>query len=177
MADSRIKSVSDLISTFFDRDLAAKGESYGNFRSAWSGIAGERLADHSEPVDIRHGVLIVETEHQGWTQLLQFQQERMLEEIRRRFPELEIRSIAWRLAAEPAAGRASGRAAETASGLAAGSIPEPGSIPVFKHVVEELPADAPAERADSEQSGSPAASLPPEIRAAFERLRKKSRER
>jgi hypothetical protein len=173
MADSRIKSVSDLISTFFDRDVAAKGESYGNFRSAWSGIAGERLADHSEPVDIRHGVLIVETEHQGWTQLLQFQQERMLEEIGRRFPELEIRSIAWRLAAEPACGRASGRSSEPASGRSA----EPNRGLVFKPVVEERNMEAPAKSEGPERGGSPAASLPPEIRAAFERLRKKSRER
>jgi hypothetical protein len=166
MADSRIKSVSDLISTFFDRDMAAKGESYGNFRSAWSGIAGERLADHSQPVDIRHGVLIVETEHQGWTQLLMFQQERMLEEIRRRFPELEIRSIAWRLAQTPAAGRAGEQVTATAR-----------PIPAENQVEEERTADAPEKRVESERSGSAADSLPPEIVAAFERLKKKSRER
>ena len=81
MADSRIKSASEILSAFFDRDLVRRGEYYALFDRSWKSIAGGRLAPHSKPIDIKHGVLIVETEHQGWMQLLQLQQDRMLGEI------------------------------------------------------------------------------------------------
>ena len=159
MADSRIKSVSDLISKYFDKETTSKGASYGNFRSAWRDLAGERLAGHSRPVDVRHGVLIVETEHQGWSQLLQYQQERILDEIKRKFPELEIRAIAWRLASESV------------------REPDPQRSPV--QAPEPIRADPlPAEDEAAPESRQAAAdSLPPELRAAFERLKRGSREK
>ena len=159
MADSRIKSVSDLISQYFDKETRSKGASYGNFRSAWRDLAGERLAGHSRPVDVRHGVLIVETEHQGWSQLLQYQQERILDEIRRKFPELEIRAIAWRLASESV------------------HEPDPQRSPVQEP--EPIRADPlPAEDGAVPESRQTAAdSLPPELKAAFERLKRGSREK
>ncbi|MCX7028047.1 MAG: DUF721 domain-containing protein [Spirochaetes bacterium] len=163
MADSRIKSVSDLLLTFFDRETAAKGESYSNFRSAWRGIAGQRLAEHSRPVDVRHGILIVETEHQGWGQLLQLQQEKMLDEIGRKFPEFEIKGIAFRLASKlgPAGGGTEKRAAAD----------KDFALPSTTGKPEERPETQPIQT----QNSPPAASLPPEIRAAFERLKRKSK--
>lgn len=97
MADSRIKSVSELLSSFFDQDLVKKGELYSGFGRSWKTIAGSRLGEHSRPVDIHRGILIVETEHQGWMQLLQLQQDKILEEIGRKFPDLKIRGIAFKL--------------------------------------------------------------------------------
>lgn len=176
MVDSRIKSVSDLISQYFDKETTSKGSSYGNFRSAWRDLAGERLAGHSRPVDIRHGVLIVETEHQGWSQLLQYQQERILDEIGRKFPELEIRAIAWRLASsglasesvhEPDPRRSPVQSPEPASGRAPGLAPKPAL------------SESPPQKATVGTEGGPsgAGALPPELRAAFERLKRGSREK
>jgi len=110
MADSRIKSVSELLSAFFDQETVRKGELYSGFGHSWKAIAGTRLGEHSRPVDIRHGILIVETEHQGWMQLLQIQQDRILEETRKRFPDLGIGGIAFRLgnSGTPAAAPAQG---------------------------------------------------------------------
>lgn len=100
MADSNFKSVSDLLSSFFDQEMAKKGGAQAGFGRAWKTIAGSPLGEHSRPGDIRHGILLVEVEHQGWMQLLQFEQDRILAEIKRRFPELEIRGIGFRLAKE-----------------------------------------------------------------------------
>jgi hypothetical protein len=163
MADSRIKSVSDLISVFFDRETTSKGESYGSFRSAWKEIAGERLAGHSRPVDIRHGILIVETEHQGWTQLLQYQQERMLDDIGHRFPELEIRGIAWRLA--------TGGVSWKGAAEPVGQTPTESAAPKEPTAPQE-----PQPEAKAAPLPSPADALPPELRAAFERLKRNNRE-
>ena len=99
MADSRIKSASEILSAFFDKDIVQKGELYAGFGRAWKAIAGARLGEHTRPVDIKHGLLIVEAEHQGWMQLLQLRQDSILDEIQKKFAALEIRALVFRLSA------------------------------------------------------------------------------
>lgn len=167
MADSGAKSVSELLSAFFDHDMAAKGASYSGFGRAWKTIAGTRLGEHSRPADIRHGILIVEAEHQGWMQLLQLQQDHILEEIKRRFPELEIGGIAFRLShgdfSAPAETKETKNAGREAS-LPETAAPRPPSE-------AEKAAEAAAEAASEAKSG-----LPPEILAMFSRIRKNSKQ-
>jgi len=154
MADSRIKSVSDLLSSFFDKDIAREGQQISGFGRAWKTIAGLRLGEHSHPADIKHGILIVETEHQGWTQLLQLQQDRILEEIQRRFPDLGIRGIAWRLGNEP-----------KVVAVAATARVQPAAEPVAS--VAENETEKPEDRTAEEKRG-----LPPDMVATFARIRK-----
>ena len=97
MDDSRAKSVSQLLSAFFDEKTLQRGEQYVQFSRSWRSIVGDRLADHSRPSDIRHGVLLIETDHSGWIQLLQLKQERILGEIMKRYPELAIHGLAFRI--------------------------------------------------------------------------------
>lgn len=174
MADSRIKSVSELLSAFFDQDMAKKGEDYVGFSRSWKSIAGSRLGEHSHPADLRHGLLIVEAEHQGWMQLLQLQQDKMLEEIQRKFPDLGIRGMAFRLGkpaappravgvagglgkarpAEPVIPKAPERGAEGRSGAGEAGPEVDGAIP--------KPGDAVQKKR----------SLPPDLAAMFAKIRK-----
>ena len=159
MADSRIKSVSELLSSFFDQDLVKKGELYSGFGRSWKTIAGSRLGEHSRPVDIRRGILIVETEHQGWMQLLQLQQDKILEEIGRKFPDLKIRGIAFKLGDPAKVG------VPAASVLAAPSReprlkPEPAPEPEFE-----------TEKEANDKIGGKE-SLPPDMVAMFARIKK-----
>ena len=163
MADSGAKSVSELLSAFFDHDMASKGASYLGFGRAWKSIAGTRLGEHSRPADIRHGILIVEAEHQGWMQLLQLQQDRILEEIGRRFPELEIGGIAFRLSRGDFA-----RPEE----VPAPAAPEASSA---REKAPEAAAEA-ASEADSDAVTEAKSSLPPEILAMFSRIRKNTKQ-
>lgn len=164
MADSRIKSASDLVAAFFDAETRVKGERIAGFWSSWAGIAGSRLAQHSAPVDIRHGILIVEAEHQGWIQLLLFQQEKILRQIGDRYPELGIKGLAFRLGeAHPAPARPeAARPAAAKPGTA-----KRGEPAAAQEAMESEAADA--------GSRTGASSLPPELAAAFMRLREKSR--
>lgn len=98
MDDSRIKDVSSLLRAFFDDETARKGGRYAEFFSSWKGIAGDRLASHSRVADIDRHNLVVEAEHPGWIQLLQLRQSEILAAVNRRFPELELRGIVFRLA-------------------------------------------------------------------------------
>lgn len=112
MAGSRIKDVSSLLGAFFDEEKLKQGGRYAEFFGAWKQIAGERLAAHSRVVDVDKGILIVEAEHPGWIQLLQLDQSRILEATARRFPELALRAIMFRLRRDAGAPPEKGRPLE-----------------------------------------------------------------
>jgi hypothetical protein len=97
MDDSRIKDVSALLSSFFDAEKLRQGEKYSDFFSSWAGFVGSRLAAHSRVADVNKGILIVEAEHPGWIQLLQFRQSSILEAVSKRYPEFNLKGIAFRL--------------------------------------------------------------------------------
>ena len=97
MGDSRIKDVSALLASFFDEGKLHRGERFSGFFSSWETIVGPRLAAHSKVADIDRGMLIIEAEHPGWIQLLQLRQSSILEDVARRYPELGLRSIGFRL--------------------------------------------------------------------------------
>lgn len=111
MDDSRIKDISSLLSSFFNADKLRHGERYADFFASWPSLVGTRLAAHSHVADIDKGMLIIEAEHPGWIQLLQLRQTHLLEDVARRYPELALRGIAFRLSGQ--GGKAS-RTAERA---------------------------------------------------------------
>lgn len=58
---------------------------------------GSQLADHSRIVDLKNGVLIVETDHPGRIQMFNFYSKYILNGIKQKVPELKINSIAYKL--------------------------------------------------------------------------------
>ena len=95
MDDSRVKKASEILSRFFDDNVFEAATQFAAFRSTWKQIVGERLADHSKPKSIMHHCLIVSTEHSGWIQLLQLNQEKILARISKNYPELDITGLAF----------------------------------------------------------------------------------
>jgi hypothetical protein len=106
MGDSRVKDISTLLSSFFDKDKLQRGERYSEFFSSWPALVGPRLAAHSHVADVDKGLLVVEAEHPGWIQLLQMRQSGILEDVARRYPELRLRGIVFRLSGQGSARRA-----------------------------------------------------------------------
>ncbi|MDA8425755.1 MAG: DUF721 domain-containing protein [Treponema sp.] len=102
MDDSRIKNISSLLTAFFDHETVRQGKRYADVFGGWTRIAGDRLAAHSRIVEIERNFLIVEAEHPGWIQLLQLRQSELLASVQRRFPELSLRGIVFRLSHEEA---------------------------------------------------------------------------
>lgn len=101
MDDSRVRKASDLLGALLSPEAAAKADAWTKFFSFWNRAAGENLAAHSRPVDLRNGIVFVEATHPGWIQLLQMRQTQILAAIRRAFPELDVSGIAFRLAKDP----------------------------------------------------------------------------
>jgi len=98
MDDLRARKASEIIGAILSPDVAAKAGSWSRFFGSWERAAGERLSAHSRPVDVRNGIVIVEADHPGWVQLLQLEQKRILDAIKRSFPELGISGIAFKTA-------------------------------------------------------------------------------
>jgi len=96
-----MKRAGDILSTIFDERLMNKARSYSAFFEFWAeavkknGIAA--AADHSRIKELENGVLLIEMDHPGWKQIIQTKQSRLLNDFRRRFPELEISAISLML--------------------------------------------------------------------------------
>jgi serine phosphatase RsbU (regulator of sigma subunit) len=54
-----------------------------------------KLHDHSKVRELERQRLVVETDHPGWIQILQYKQRQLLAAAQRRFPHLEINSISF----------------------------------------------------------------------------------
>ena len=58
---------------------------------------GERLAGNTRVVDLKKGVLLIETDHSGWIQYLKMYQKFIINGLKRTLPNLEIKSFAFRM--------------------------------------------------------------------------------
>ena len=58
---------------------------------------GERLAANTRVVDLKNGILIVESDHPGWIQYLKFYQKFILKGLAMESPELKIKSLAFKI--------------------------------------------------------------------------------
>ena len=98
MDDLRVRKASELLGNILSPAVAAKADQWSRLFGFWRRAAGDALAAHSHIVDLRNGIVFVETDHPGWIQLLQLEQNRILLMIRSSFPELEVSGIAFKLA-------------------------------------------------------------------------------
>ena len=61
---------------------------------------GERLAGNTRVVDLKNGVLLVESDHPGWIQYLRMYQKFILKGLQMNLPELKITNLAYRVSGE-----------------------------------------------------------------------------
>ena len=58
---------------------------------------GQRLAGNTRVVDLKNGVLLVETDHPGWIQYLNMYKKFIIKGLHMYLPDLDIRSLAFRV--------------------------------------------------------------------------------
>ncbi|MFP4376968.1 MAG: DUF721 domain-containing protein, partial [Spirochaetales bacterium] len=95
-----MRKADELIQRFLDTVGQQDGAVYVKLFQAWREVAGERLADHATPIDIRGTSLVVETDHPGWSQMIIMQRRRILSELNRRFPQLKLAGVTVHLQAQ-----------------------------------------------------------------------------
>ncbi len=93
-----MKKAGDLLGAFFDERVLNAARGYSELFSAWRSLVGEQIAAHSRIAELDKSILVVEADHPGWMQILQTKQASILEGARKRFPELSISGISFRLA-------------------------------------------------------------------------------
>lgn len=98
-----MRKADDLIQRFLDTIGQTEGSAYVSLFRSWQPIVGERIAAHSQPVDVRGRTLIVEADHPGWVQMVIMRRAHVVGELKRRFPELGITGIAVRVVDRPGA--------------------------------------------------------------------------
>jgi hypothetical protein len=99
--------LSSLFNEKFDPVFLRKAKTTAGLFSSWAAVTDEAgiasAASHSRVYELEHGILLIETDHPGWRQILQTKQSQLLSTVQRRCPELDIRGIAFRLSRDPQA--------------------------------------------------------------------------
>jgi hypothetical protein len=114
MSNKEVNSVSDIIKRIFDNIDVNQMDSAVQITTVWKDILcsiqnrssdnygiknnlGRKLADHTKIIDLKNEILIVETDHSGWIQTLQLYNTYIMRGLKKNFPKLSIKSIAYRL--------------------------------------------------------------------------------
>jgi len=96
-----MKKAGDILSALFDERFLKTAQGYSKFFNSWADITAKNriaaAADHSRIKDLDRGIILIETDHPGWKQILQTKQSKLLNDFRRRFPELDISGISFML--------------------------------------------------------------------------------
>lgn len=78
-------------------------EKNNKFYNQWKFIVtkingcGQNLFDHSRVVEVKNGILLIETDHPGWTQLMQMYKKFILRGLKMYMPEMNIQTLAFRV--------------------------------------------------------------------------------
>ncbi|MDR1174736.1 MAG: DUF721 domain-containing protein [Treponema sp.] len=99
-----MRKVGDIIKAMIGPELAETVRGYSDFFTSWEDITEKNhiaaAGFHSRIKEFERGVVLIETEHPGWTQLLQTKERKLLYDFQRRFPEKGVTGIAFFLAKE-----------------------------------------------------------------------------
>nr|QGT51492.1 hypothetical protein Unknown280_1840 [uncultured Spirochaetaceae bacterium] len=96
-------SGAEIVSAFFENIENQKLESGTKILGAWKTTVqkisgnGAQLSDHSRVVDLKNGILLVETDHPAWSQMLQFHKKFILTGLNRICADVKIESLAFRV--------------------------------------------------------------------------------
>ena len=110
--------ISELFREKFGEEFLENARSTSGLFSSWAQVVAEAClcattktehgsedippaAVHSRIRELERGVLLVEADHPGWIQILQTKQTALLSAVQRRYPDLDIRAISFRLSREP----------------------------------------------------------------------------
>ena len=96
-------SGSEMITRVFKNISVSDVEQCDKIQKAWQATVskisgnGEQLAAHSNPVDLKNGILLVESDHPGWNQMLQMRKQFILRGLNWLSGGVKIESLAFRV--------------------------------------------------------------------------------
>lgn len=110
MNEHSVMSAGEMIMNVFSNIDSSKFEKNNKIICCWKNIIesiksngvngknlGANLYAHSKIIDVRNGIVLVETDHPGWIQTLKLYQNYILTGLRKAVPELSVSTIAFRV--------------------------------------------------------------------------------
>jgi hypothetical protein len=103
MNNEEAVSCADMILHVFSNIEEKDANSSNKLFNIWHDVVsnvngyGEKLVAHTKLIDLKNGILLVETDHPGWIQILQIYSKFIITGINRKIPFLKIKSLAYRL--------------------------------------------------------------------------------
>lgn len=97
-------SSNDMINRVFSNISVGNFEENSKIIRAWDEIIakiynyGPKLAGHTHIVELKNGILLIESDHPGWNQILQSNKGFILKGLKMNAPDVEVRSLAFRVA-------------------------------------------------------------------------------
>ena len=102
------RKVEEIISNIFENISTDKMNDNLNMISSWKSVLmsinsrtnkniGDLLVSHTKVIDLKNGVLLIETDHPGYIQTLQMYNSYILKGLKQKVPELEIKALSFRL--------------------------------------------------------------------------------
>jgi len=92
-----MKTAGEILSALFDERFLLKAQGYSKFFNSWTDITAKNgiaaAAEHSRIKDLDKGIVLIEMDHPGWKQIIQTKQSKLLNDLRYRFPDLDISGI------------------------------------------------------------------------------------
>lgn len=102
-----ITSFNEVISNVFKNISLEESNKAINIYNEWKKILckikssnpneGQNISEHSRVIDLKNGILLIEVDHPGWQNLIQFYKKFILKGFEFSFPELKIKTLAFRL--------------------------------------------------------------------------------
>jgi hypothetical protein len=100
MANFEASNARDLINRFINSIGARDETGVVPFVQAWPRIVGQDKAAHSQVLDVKNGIVLIGVDHPAWLQRLHMDSSRIVEQIRRDFPSLNARTLAFSIVEE-----------------------------------------------------------------------------
>lgn len=100
---NEIISCQNMILKTFSNIEKSTYEKNNKLLSVWKKVVtkvngcGQNLYEHTSILDVKNGILIVETDYPGWSQLLQMNSKFILKGLQMYLPEIKINSLAYRI--------------------------------------------------------------------------------
>ena len=96
-----MKRAGEVLSAILDERMMIKARGYSSLFAFWAEAVQKNgipaAADHSRIKELDRGILLIEADHPGWKQILQTKQNKLLNDFRRRFPDMDISGISLML--------------------------------------------------------------------------------
>lgn len=103
MNDKEVYGMGEVLTNVFTNIDSARVQQGNDIVTIWEDTVqkiynyGPKLAGHTKVVDLKNGILLVETDHPGWNQILQNYKDFILKGLKMKIKDLEINSLAFKV--------------------------------------------------------------------------------